>query len=77
MFDPLGIEQDKSWNVARAWDDVLRLVSHTFDSNSSARKDRPTSGRGAAGVNVSPIYHVNHLKIILVNNCCLSPFNFC
>ncbi|XP_057536844.1 preprotein translocase subunit SECY, chloroplastic [Amaranthus tricolor] len=48
VFDPLGIEQDKSWNVARAWDDVLRLVSHTFDSNSSARKDRPTSGRGAA-----------------------------
>lgn len=53
MFDPLGIEQDKSWNVARAWDGVLSFVSHTFESSSGARK--PSSGRGAAGVNSCPI----------------------
>uniref|UniRef100_A0A803N4H0 CpSecY n=1 Tax=Chenopodium quinoa TaxID=63459 RepID=A0A803N4H0_CHEQI len=47
VFDPLGIEQDKSWDVASTWDGVLKFVSQTFES-SSTRKDRASSGRGVA-----------------------------
>lgn len=50
MFDPLGIEKDKSWDVAGTWDGVLRFVSQTFESTSGTRKDRTSSGRGVAGV---------------------------
>ncbi|XP_010687713.2 preprotein translocase subunit SECY, chloroplastic [Beta vulgaris subsp. vulgaris] len=48
VFDPLGIEKDKSWDVAGTWDGVLRFVSQTFESTSGTRKDRTSSGRGVA-----------------------------
>ncbi|KAL2940226.1 Preprotein translocase subunit SECY chloroplastic [Bienertia sinuspersici] len=48
VFDPLGIEQDKSWGVASAWDNALRFLSQTFESTSSTRKDRASSARGVA-----------------------------
>ncbi|KAL2939776.1 Preprotein translocase subunit SECY chloroplastic [Bienertia sinuspersici] len=48
VFDPLGIEQDKSWGVASAWDNALRFLSQTFESTSGTRKDRASSARGVA-----------------------------
>lgn len=46
VFDPLGINPDKSWGLASAWDGVLGFFAQTFES--TTRKDRPSSARGIA-----------------------------
>ncbi|XP_074276330.1 preprotein translocase subunit SECY, chloroplastic [Silene latifolia] len=48
IFDPLGIEQDNSWDIARMWDSVTCFLAQTFESTSGAKKDRSSSGRGVA-----------------------------
>ncbi|KAH9611492.1 hypothetical protein KSS87_005645 [Heliosperma pusillum] len=48
IFDPLGIEHDNSWDIARMWDGVTGFLAQTFESTSGAKRDRSSSGRGAA-----------------------------
>lgn len=47
-FNPLGINPDKSWGLASAWDGALGFLAQTFQSASGTRKDRPSSARGVA-----------------------------
>ncbi|KAM7477070.1 hypothetical protein LguiB_024313 [Lonicera macranthoides] len=48
VFDPLGINPDKLSGLNSAWESVLGLLSQTFESASRTKRDKSSSGRGAA-----------------------------
>lgn len=50
VFDPLGIDSDKSLGLNATWESALGLLSQTFGSTSSTKKDKSASGQGVAGL---------------------------
>ncbi|CBI24093.3 unnamed protein product, partial [Vitis vinifera] len=48
VFDPLGIDSDKSLGLNATWESALGLLSQTFGSTSSTKKDKSASGQGVA-----------------------------
>uniref|UniRef100_A0A2N9HC02 CpSecY n=1 Tax=Fagus sylvatica TaxID=28930 RepID=A0A2N9HC02_FAGSY len=48
VFDPLGINSDGSSGLNSVWESFLSLFSQTYESASSAKKEKPTSARGVA-----------------------------
>ena len=50
VFDPLEINSDNYLGLNATWGSVLGLLSPTFESTSSTKKDKSASGRGVAGL---------------------------
>lgn len=48
VFDPLGINSDVPSGLNAAWESFLCLFSQTYESASSAKKEKPSSARGVA-----------------------------
>ncbi|XP_038711114.1 preprotein translocase subunit SCY1, chloroplastic [Tripterygium wilfordii] len=48
VFDPLGVNPDLSCGLNFAWEGFLALLSPTFESASSTKKDKSSSTRGVA-----------------------------
>ncbi|GLT49635.1 hypothetical protein SLA2020_231800 [Shorea laevis] len=55
VFDPLGINPDVSTGLKGAWEGLLALLMPTFESASSAKKDKPSSRGLAAAIEDSSI----------------------
>ncbi|CAN8257663.1 unnamed protein product [Cochlearia groenlandica] len=48
VFDPLGINEDKTSGLSSIWDSFASLLSPSYESSSGSRRDKPSSGRGVA-----------------------------
>ncbi|TQE13960.1 hypothetical protein C1H46_000382 [Malus baccata] len=48
VFDPLGINSDVNSGVNATWESFVGILSQTFESASSSKKEKPTSARGLA-----------------------------